>query len=297
MTLIAVDWGTTSCRAALIADGGATLFRKASDRGILAVADRDFAGALTAIIGPWRAAHPDARILLSGMIGSRQGWVEAPYVACPAGLADVAARCVAIDVPNLGRVEIVPGLMTESDGVPDVMRGEETQIFGAAVTDGLCVLPGTHSKWVTVRDGRISGFATYMTGEVYAALKEHTILGRLMQPATAATDPAVFLDAVRAGAVAGPPGALLQRIFSTRTLGLFERVPPAALAEHLSGLLIGAEIAAASNGRAQPITIIANDDLTQRYSAAAGALGLSATAALANSAERGAFAIAAESKN
>lgn len=291
MTLIAVDWGTTSCRAALLSDRGTVLFRKDGGPGILAVANRDFAGALKSLVGTWRGMKPDARIILSGMIGSRQGWVEAPYIACPAGLSDIAAHLVAIDAPGLGRVEIVPGLTIEIDGVPDVMRGEETQIFGAGIVDGLCVLPGTHSKWATVDGGRITGFATYMTGEVYAALKEHTILGRLMAPAPSSVLSTYFLEAVKIGAAAGHPGALLQRIFSTRTLGLFDRLPAEALADHLSGLLIGAEIAGASCRRRQPITIIANSDLTTRYLAAAEALGLATIAAPDHCAERGAYTI------
>jgi 2-dehydro-3-deoxygalactonokinase len=293
MTLIAVDWGTTSCRSTLLGDNGATLFRKDNGPGILAVTDGNFAGALTTMIGPWRAMKPEARIVLSGMIGSRQGWVEAPYVACPAGLTDIAARLVTVDAPDLGRVEIVPGLMIEVGGVPDVMRGEETQVFGAGITDGLCVLPGTHSKWATVSSGRITGFATYMTGEVYAALKDHTILGRLMTPAPSTTITEHFLAAVKQGAATGHPGALLQRIFATRTLGLFDRLPADALADHLSGLLIGAEIAAASHNTTRPITIIANDELTRRYSAAAATLRLVANPAPPHCAERGAFAIAA----
>jgi 2-dehydro-3-deoxygalactonokinase len=121
---------------------------------------------------------------MSGMIGSRQGWVEAPYVACPAGLEEVAAGLVR--TPFAGAdVSIVPGMESASGGMRDVMRGEETQVFGALAGLGLpggrFVLPGTHSKWLLAEGGRIRSFSTYMTGEIYAACKGHTILGRLMQ--------------------------------------------------------------------------------------------------------------------
>jgi 2-dehydro-3-deoxygalactonokinase len=293
--LIAVDWGTTSCRASLLDTRGNAIARLGDAPGILAVQDRGFADALAALVGPWRAARGAVPILLSGMIGSRQGWKETLYVPSPAGLSEIAGGLLSLQTAELGEVHIVPGLDTANAGVPDVMRGEETQVFGSGVVDGLCVLPGTHSKWVVVECGRIVRFATYMTGEVYAALRGHTILGRLMSdsaPASSRDISDTFLSGVKSGAKAGGPGALLHRIFSVRTLGLFDRVPSDALADHLSGLLIGAEIADAAHGTKRLISVIANEDLGRRYVAAAQALDLMAHAAPPTCAERGAFAIA-----
>ncbi len=316
--LIAVDWGTTSCRASLLDARGNAIARASDGPGILAVPDRRFGEALAKLVAPWRRTHGDVPIVLSGMIGSRQGWKETMYVPCPAGLPEIAAALLTISTsdlgsdlgadlgsslgsslgpslgPSLGDVRIVPGLDTSNAGVPDVMRGEETQILGAGVVDGVCVLPGTHSKWAHVEGGRITRFATYMTGEIYAALRGHTILGRLMtdaQHSDGEMTPA-FIAGVKSGAAAGGPGALLHRVFSARTLGLFDRLPADALADHLSGLLIGAEIADAAHGGRRLITVIANEELTRRYVAAAQALELSAHGALSTCAERGAFAIA-----
>jgi 2-dehydro-3-deoxygalactonokinase len=292
--LIAVDWGTTSCRASLLDARGNAIARIADAPGILAVTDRKFGEALAVLVAPWRKTRGDVPILLSGMIGSRQGWKETMYVPCPAGLPEIADRLLTVVTPDLGEVRIVPGLDTSNAGVPDVMRGEETQIFGAGVVDGVCVLPGTHSKWAQVENGRITRFSTYMTGEIYAALRGHTILGRLMTEPASPTDETMpaFLAGVKSGAAAGGPGALLHRVFSARTLGLFDRLPADALADHLSGLLIGAEIADAAHGGKRLITVIANDQLTKRYVAAAQALDLPAHSAPATCAERGAFAIA-----
>ena len=138
--------------------------------------------------------------------------------------------------------------------------------------DGHYVLPGTHSKWVRVADGRITAFSTYMTGEVYGALKDHTILGRLMSD-DGGDDSQTFGAGVRAGAAAGGPGALLHRLFAARTLGLFDRLPSGHIAGYLSGLLIGAEFGDGS-AATRAITIIGSDVLARRYEMAAACLGI-----------------------
>src|SRR5918911_1724747 len=147
---IAVDWGTSSFRAFLVDPNGAVVDRVANANGILAIRDGDFAGALEAAVLRWRERHPDAPILASGMIGSRNGWRAAPYVGCPADLDALAAAMVQVAAPRLGPVWLVPGVMRrDARNVPDVMRGEETQILGAVEHAGgpprLFVLPGTHS--------------------------------------------------------------------------------------------------------------------------------------------------------
>src|SRR6185369_2749660 len=146
-------------------------------------AEGHFGPWLDSMIGGWIATHGAAPVILSGMIGSRQGWKEAAYARCPAG-ADVIVKALTRIEWNELTIALVPGLSTENDGMPDVMRGEETQIFGALAlsraSDGLFLLPGTHSKWVEARGGSIRSFRTFMTGELFGALKDHTILGRLM---------------------------------------------------------------------------------------------------------------------
>ena len=236
--LIALDWGTTSLRAALMAPDGTVLDRRATADGIMAANGRSFPDIFAAIAGPWLAAHPGAAALACGMIGSRQGWVEAPYAQCPAGFAQLAGALVWTKAAGT-RIGFVPGLSWHDT---DVMRGEETQIAGAlaslGVADGVFVLPGTHSKWATVAGGRVSEFRTFMTGEMFAALRHHTILGRLMPPEDPPFDARAFTD----GCKRAEAGAILHALFSARTEGLFGRRPGEALPSYLSGLLVGEEV-------------------------------------------------------
>lgn len=261
--LIGLDWGSSNCRAFRIARDGAVIETRETAKGIFAVEGGDFAGAFAALVGDWREAHPEAPVLMSGMIGSRQGWVEAPYVELPADAATLAAALA----PVPGDVaRIVPGLAGPAlAGGRDVMRGEETQIVGALDAldrgSGVLCLPGTHSKWVRVERGRIMSFATFMTGEVYGVLRAHSILGRLMHGD--AHDAAAFADGIARGR--GESG-LLHQLFAVRTDGLFDAKPPAALASFLSGLLIGHEIRAAR--KAMPVdrvVLVGAPALTQLY--------------------------------
>ena len=263
--LIGLDWGTTSCRAYLIGADGAVLDRQLDGPGILKV-EGHFGPWLDSMIGGWIATHGAAPVMLSGMIGSRQGWKEAPYAACPAAVDDIMKVLARIEWGEL-TIALVPGLTTENDGMPDVMRGEETQIFGALALseerDGLFLLPGTHSKWAEVRDERIVSFRTFMTGEAFSALKDHTILARLMKDGPANAD--AFARGVCEGAALESAGALLNRVFATRTYGLMDKLPENALSDYLSGLLIGAEVAEATRQTTMAVTIIASPALAQRY--------------------------------
>jgi 2-dehydro-3-deoxygalactonokinase len=275
--LIGVDWGTSSFRAYLIGDRPEPLDQIESNRGILGLGPGEHERALAEAIAAWRAKAPAAPILLSGMIGSRQGWREAPYVRCPAGLNETSLAIARIETESLGAVGIVPGVLNDgAPGGPDVMRGEETQIFGALAalnrSDGLFVLPGTHSKWANVRGGRIASFKTYMTGETFAALSNHTILGRLMTARTKDED--AFAAGVRAAQGLKKPGELLHAIFMTRTLGLFERLRADQLSEYLSGLLVGAEIGAAARSGAGAPVVIGAPALARRYREAGAIFGL-----------------------
>jgi 2-dehydro-3-deoxygalactonokinase len=290
--LIGLDWGTSSLRAYLIGDGK-VIEQRDSALGIMRVEGGDFAGAFGQACGDWLRAHPHAPVLLAGMIGSKQGWLEAPYCACPADAAAIAAALAPLALPGRS-AHIVPGLScSNSAGVPDVMRGEETQIIGAIPADGkhLAVLPGTHSKWAWVKNGAVLRFASFMTGDIYAALSGHTILGCLMQ-LDAPHDDDAYARGVRYGLEA--PQELMSRVFSARTLGLFGQLGEAALPSYLSGLLIGSEIGAATGmvPQAGAITILGNAALTQRYTEAFAIAGLRTEAGAPDCAAHGLWRIA-----
>ncbi len=291
--LIGIDWGTTSFRAYRIAADGAVLEAQSAAAGILKVADRDFAAVLEREIGPWLAAAPEVPVVASGMITSRQGWREVPYCPSPAGAGELAAGLLRHDTAGRRVVHFVPGLsLIGADGVPDVMRGEETQIVGEAGGGRQAlVLPGTHSKWAFAEDGRIVWFATFMTGEVFGLLKEHSILGRLM--AGEAPDDAAFARGL--GYAQQGPGGLLKRLFSARTLGLFDRLPAGGIEDYLSGLLIGSEIAEALTclpDAVGEITVIGGSALAERYRQALAAAGLGVRTAAPDASARGQLLIA-----
>lgn len=272
-TLIAVDWGTTHLRAARLDNAGTVLEERASPQGILSVPTGQFAATLEALTGDWLLSG-DSLTLVSGMAGSKQGWREAPYCPCPAGFDEVAAQLMWIKPDAKRRVAIVPGLWCEHPHAPDVMRGEEVQIFGAlqhtGQRDGVFVLPGTHSKWAQVQDGRVLSFKTYMTGEVYALFSQHSILSKTIDTAAPLDVPA-FLQGVEQ-AMAG--GGLLHNAFSTRTLSLFARRTAAQLASNLSGLVIGEELKANPIAPGLEPTLIGSQVLTRRYALALAHLGV-----------------------
>ena len=278
--LVAIDWGTTSLRGVRLAADGRVLERRAFERGVLSVPAGGFAAVFGECFGDWVHAH-GAPVQISGMAGSRQGWVEVPYVACAAGLDEVAAALHRVDTPLAARIGIVPGLSCRHDGSPDVMRGEETQVFGAArlrgASEALCVLPGTHSKWVRWSRGRIEGFRTYMTGEVFDLLRRHSILARTM-PDGPATDPPFDGEAFDAAVRCAQDGpGLLSRAFGLRAMALFDEIAPGARESWLSGLVIGEELR--GEGLTGPgaapgaeLWVIGSDLLTARYVRALGVL-------------------------
>lgn len=277
---------------------GVVLERRESPSGIMAVKDGGFAQTLTEAISGWGDGKP-LPIIMSGMIGSRQGWKEAAYAPCPAGRNELAGAVCELNTAELGLLRIVPGICANHGSWPDVMRGEETQIIGALESgkseDGHFVLPGTHSKWITVSRGRITNFTTFMTGELFAALRDHTILGRTMQAdkSDAARNngvPPGFEAGLGAAADLSGPGALLSRLFSVRTLTLFDRLTSAESEGFLSGLLIGAEILEAKPQG--PVTIIASERLTRPYAVALRHYGAKAVIAPENCAATGQFVLA-----
>lgn len=235
--LVAVDWGTSRLRAALLDASGHVLERSSADEGIMHVEGGRWAETLDRHVGGWLRQKPSMRVVMAGMIGSRNGWVEAPYAECPADWSEIAAKMALVRRADGGEVWIAPGLFTrDPEGIPDVMRGEETLICGTGVSEGVMVTLGTHCKWATLKDGRIETFASFMTGEFFAALKDHTILGRL------ATDPEDNAGFVKGLTAAKRKGGLLHTAFQTRTTVLLGDMPGAQVDPFLSGLLIGSEI-------------------------------------------------------
>jgi 2-dehydro-3-deoxygalactonokinase len=275
--MIAVDWGSTSLRAYRLDATGAVAEHKRSDSGVLAC-DGGFAAVLAPLIESWN----DTDIVLCGMIGGRSGWVEVPYLDCPAGSKELAAALTRMDSPDFpGRtLWFVPGLADlSSTDVPDVMRGEETPLCALLETLGsgnhVVCLPGTHSKWVTLREGRIHGIATAMTGEAYAVLRQHSILGKLMDPQDTRFDAYAFNAGLQRS---GKAGGLLHHLFGVRTTGLFNQFSASALPWYLSGLLIGHEIRASELltriPRPAQVHLVGNDRLLTAYAHALVALGI-----------------------
>ncbi len=270
-SLLAADWGTTNFRLFLYGSDGKVISKHNANIGLKNLGVLSFEQALRSVMkGDFD--RPDLRILLSGMVGSRTGWMEAPYLACPAGLSDIAAALVTAPSEGL-KVKIVPGLNAEADhpGLLNVMRGEETQIFGLSRShgDGTYVLPGTHCKWAEVRDGIVTGFSSYMTGEMFQVLKSNSILGDLM--ANDIDDEAAFkLGVDRAMA----DKSFLSLIFSVRTEGLFNHIAPESLSSYLSGLLIGSEVRPEIIRHGiRPVGIVGDGTLARLYKRALAHVG------------------------
>jgi 2-dehydro-3-deoxygalactonokinase len=272
--MIGVDWGTSSFRAFRLAEDGAVMDRIDRPLGILHVPPGGFEAALRDAVGPW-LAQGETRVLLSGMVGSRQGWVEAAYLPCPAAPAALAAALTPVPFPGATAL-LVPGLSdTDESGTPEVMRGEETQIMGVLPdlgADALVCLPGSHSKWARVRAGRIVSFRTMLSGEAFAAIRGGTILGRMMPDAP--HDAAAF---ARGLARAAEPGHLLHHLFGVRALGLAGRLAESESASYLSGLLIGHETRAAFADDAAHVYLVGSRTLTGLYKTAIEAAGGAAT--------------------
>lgn len=306
--LLALDWGTSSLRAFLMGDGQ-VLETRQSPQGIQHLPQAGIPGyqqALAQIAADWLQAWPALPIVACGMVGSAQGWKEAPYVPCPADIHTLVARGVTV-ASGLGpAILIAPGVLFDMpEALPDVMRGEEIQIAGALQLNpawakrAWMLLPGTHSKWALIEDGLIVRSTTYLTGELFAILKAHSILGRLM-PADApqAVDTQAFVLGVNT-ARHSAPGDLSHQMFATRTLGLTGRLPPAALSDYLSGLLIGHELlsglASVSGTATAPLIMIGAPPLCARYAHALSLMGYHAEALLDNTAPAGLwhFALAA----
>lgn len=319
--LLALDWGTTSLRAYLYDAEGRVLATRASTAGIMNLPrspqDGGFDAAFEAACGTWLEHAPDLPVLAAGMVGSAQGWLEAPYVETPADADALVAGIVRVRAACGAMLHIVPGVLQRGE-LPNVMRGEETQIFGALEEDSngdasadpsadadsaarsLIGLPGTHAKWAVVQGGRIERFHTFMTGEVFAALREHTILGRTMVTPDH-PDTEAFLRGVSIAREKGQAGPLAT-VFSARTLGLTGQLKPAAQPDYLSGLLIGHELAGLdavltqqrTSLAAQSLRLIGNEALCERYRLALAQFGCSRAQLVKHATERGLWRVASQ---
>ena len=295
---IVLDWGTTTFRAVLVDGAGAILDRIETQDGIQSVPKSGFEPVLARAVAPWRAAHGLLPIYAAGMIGSRNGWVEMPYVETPAGIEALARAVRRVGLADGGSVTFVPGVTDMSvKPFPDVMRGEETQLLGLGrARDMTGVLPGTHCKWARIEDGLIARFRTFVTGELFAVLSRHSFIAQMARP-QAQPDWAAFgrgLDSARDRAEA--PG-LLSRLFSVRTGWLAGKLGPEEVSDYLSGLVLGCEFReVAELGWFEPgaqVTIVGTDLLVERYRRAALSFGLEPRQGPLDAAVRGCLAIAA----
>lgn len=289
--LIAIDWGTSNLRASLLDASGNAIETRSAPGGVMSVKDGLFADALLSLCGDWIRDRSGA-LIASGMVGSRQGWKEAAYLNCPAGVQEAAAQLTRVDVRPGVTLHIVPGLTCRNaDGQDDVMRGEETQMLGADLApNSICVLPGTHAKWAWIGDtGQVTRFSTYMTGELYGLLTKNGILGRLMTFGQDA--PEAFEAGVRLGLEQSDNATHV--IFAARTAGLMGRVPPQGLPDYLSGILMGIEIASSTRaGRPRDVVLLGDGDLCSRYEKALSLAGIASTRAPAGATTRGQWLVA-----
>lgn len=271
---LACDWGTTNLRAWLLGDGGEVLREQDFPLGVSRLKPGEAAERFRHEVRPALQAE-DVPAILCGMIGSNLGWRAVDYLPCPASLEDLCGALVTV----AEGVRIVPGLRGPGvTAAPDVMRGEETQVFGWLRQDParltgrhLVCHPGTHAKWVLVEDGRIVRFVTAMTGELFALLRRHSVLKSDAPP----DDEAAFDAGVDA---AGDGGALAVRLFSARARVTAGGAAPETTPSYLSGLLIGAEIAGAppllGAGTDGPIVLLGEKVLCHWYHRALARQGL-----------------------
>ena len=276
---IAVDWGTSNRRAWALGPNGEILQQRADDKGLLAHADRGFAQSLELFLADWLSTAPGIPIIMAGMVGSRLGWMEVPYVAAPIRLTGLAGHLAKAGEIAGSACWIVPGVNMDDDIQPEVMRGEECQMLGALLRgDGqsaIFVTPGTHSKWARVVDGCLTAFHTYITGELFDLLCKSGTLSQVMIGSQ--DNGAAFARGVAASADA----ELLNRVFSVRTFGLFGKMPAADLRSYLSGLLVGTEMRDALNAWPDAANAgaicIGSAAMIARYQAVAAELGLRLT--------------------
>jgi 2-dehydro-3-deoxygalactonokinase len=278
---VAVDWGTSNVRAWGIDIEGSVAFSTGSDRGMGRIGRADYPGVLNELIAD--LVPGPAEIVICGMAGARQGWLEAPYLDTPASLHELRRGAAApAGADSRFAPRILPGVCQRTPGHEDVMRGEETQLLGLLGLRpgfaGTVILPGTHSKWVTIDDGRITRFETAMTGELYELLAEHSVLrhslsGERVGPATDEG----FAEGMGAGLAR--PEIVTALAFRTRAASLLADRGTDWCAGYLSGLLIGAEVGGHQSWLSgRPVPLIGSERLSKLYATALKSLGIASFA-------------------
>lgn len=282
---IAIDWGSSAFRAFLLDENEHIIARTQTDDGVLQTNKKEFEKILSETCTHWHDEHGPVPIIMSGMIGSRNGWVETEYVPCPTSAINIASKLVPVSGQN-SLTYIVPGVSGNNlFGSPDVMRGEEVQVFGAlkilGEKDGIVCLPGTHSKWCVVKGGAIQSLTTFMTGEMFALMRTNSSLASLV--AGEEFDQSSFLSGIDAGR---SDAGLLNKLFSIRAGVLLDTLACQSYASYLSGMFIGHEIKAVKNTlqHLESVILVGNEGLTHRYTTALEAAGCCVTVVEADSA-------------
>ncbi len=292
-TSIIVDWGTTSLRAALVGEGGEELDHLETDDGISSLGEGEHEAALMAALAPWFSCYGALPVAALGMITSRNGWVEVAYVPCPAGPERLAAGTLRRTLPNGSDLVFLPGLQdTLRRPFPDVMRGEETQIVGHGLDEDITVIiPGTHSKWARVKAGKIDGFQTFVTGEIFNLLINHSFIARgSTQPPVGDGDAYLWgLNEAKQSV------AMSSLLFSARTGILAGKLSADQLRSFVRGLVIGQEFRQARDAgwfvEGGEATIIGNDGLNDLYRQAAQIFDLKTSMGAEDDLTRGAIAV------
>ena len=268
--LLGVDWGSTTVRAALLDKGGNVVASDRLDAGIRSARGRACEQVFELVTSKWTDELSGLPVLLTGMVGSAQGWREAPYADCPADLKAVASGLVEAPRANTW---IVPGVAGHAiSGAPDVMRGEETQLLGLE-GDGAVLLPGTHTKWAELQGGKITQFTTCITGETFELLRDPGLIGAVMSGST--LDEAAFLRGLED---LERPGGLLHHIFTVRSRALRGDLAPEAAWSYAWGLLIGSEVDGMTKALDldEPVRIVGSTGLSELYRCALEARGIEA---------------------
>jgi len=277
-TLLGIDWGTSNRRAYVLDPQGGLVRQHQDDVGILQVHE-GFEQSLKALMEALELESAD--VIMSGMVGSRSGWKEVPYLSTEHPLSRLGDALMPVETNIPGtRVRIVPGYRyIDPHGLPDVMRGEETQVLGAlesGATGGWFLLPGTHSKWAHADSGRMSEFMTFMTGELYALMSQHGTLAKVIS----SQEP--VQEAFAAGLRAARQGGFTHTAFCCRAMVVTDMMPGGHAASYLSGLLIGTElfeiVKKAGEAMSAPVQVIGSVALSARYLSALELLGIPARA-------------------
>jgi 2-dehydro-3-deoxygalactonokinase len=269
---IIVDWGTTNFRAFVMNADNQCIDRIEKKTGLLHVENQDFEQVLRSNLATWFDNFPSLSVFMAGMIGSQHGWHEADYIHTPLALDTLGSSCLHFQTKWGAQVRIVPGICHHfNQDKFDVMRGEEVQILGLTKLgyhkNCFAILPGTHSKHANITDGKLASFSTFMTGEFFALLSEHSILGKNLSEQISSTS--AFIK----GVFDGCDGNLMHTAFMARTHRLFEQLQESEIHDYLSGVLIGKEV----SGIDKTCYVISSEKLGKRYALACDTLNKPAT--------------------